>query len=337
MDLEARYDFELERVSNWITSNRYSKVLIQSAPGLLPYLPKIAKELANSTKSEVLIDGRGRYGACDIPHSLVGAEAVVHFGHTGFVPAGYPILYVPAICKLEIDDYIPRVIELLIGKNKVGLCASVQHIHTLSGLKRELESKGKKVMIGPPGKRAQFPGQVVGCDYLCAMRLDSEVDSHLIVAGGEFHSIGLALSVSKPVIHLNPYSGDAKWVEKSVADKINRIRGYAGYQLMSSKKVAVVEGLVSGQRTPGVAKSVRELLNRKLPGATVDIIQAENFSDDFFLGLKELGYDIAVTAACTRFVTDDYDRSPLPIFEAREVHRFFYDALNMSRGVFILQ
>jgi 2-(3-amino-3-carboxypropyl)histidine synthase len=334
---ESPYDFELDRVIDWVRQNNFKKVLLQSAPGLIRYLPEIGGYIKQMTGADTVVDGRGRFGACDVYTDLTGFEAVVHFGHTGFINTTYPILYIPAFSNIDASKLFHKILDALSNMEKVGLSASVQHIKTIPTLYEYLARNGKKPFMGQPGKRCLYSGQVVGCDYLSAIRIDSKVDCHVIIAGGEFHAIGLALSVFKPVLHVEPYAGSVEWVSKSKVDRINRVRGFAALTLQSAKKVALVDISLPGQHTSSLIEKLEVLLKHVKPSSQVNSFTTELLTDQFLLGLKELGYEVVVTAGCTRFATDDFDRSPIPIFEAREVYGLYLKGLNVDKGVFILQ
>lgn len=331
------YDFELDRVIDWISHNGFRRILLQAAPGLVKYLPQIREVLQQKLNIFVALDGRGRFGACDVDPNLTGFDAVVHFGHTGFVKVPYPILYVPAFSNIDLAPLFPKVLEALSNVTKIGLSASVQHIRGLQALHKYLAENGKTPLMGEPGKRCLYRGQVVGCDYLSAIRVDQKVEAHVIVAGGEFHALGLALSVSRPVLHVEPYTGSVRWVPRSEVDRINRIRGFAALSLQKAKKVALVDITLPGQHTDLLAEKLEAFLRKMKPGSSIDLFVTDVLSDQFLWGLKELGYEAVVTLGCTRFATDDFDRSPLPIFEGREVYRLYLKGLNVDRGVFILQ
>ncbi len=334
---EYPYDFELGKVTQWISQNGFKKILLQAAPGLLQYLPRICSYLRDTLGIEVQVDGRGRFGACDVETSLNGFDAVVHFGHTGFVTTSYPVLYIPAFSKTDTTQLFPKVLEKLKGFERIGLAASVQHIKSVSLLYEYLFKEGKKPFVGKPGKRCLYDGQVVGCDYLSSIRVDSLVDAHVIISGGKFHAIGLALSVFKPVLHVDPYMGTVGWVSKNDVDRINRHRGFAALTLQSAKKVALVDVYLPGQHTEMIINKVEAFLRKMKPFAIIDTFVIDVLSNEFLFGLRELGYEIAVTAGCPRFSTDDFDRSPIPIFEAREVYGLYLKGLNVDKGVFILQ
>ncbi|MEM3670965.1 MAG: 2-(3-amino-3-carboxypropyl)histidine synthase subunit 1/2 [Thermoprotei archaeon] len=336
--LERDYDFEIPRVLEWVRSNGFSSVMLQSAPGLVQYMPEIAKVISKATGSRVAVDSRGRFGACDVYTSLPpGVNAVVHFGHTGFVNTDYPIIYVPAFSRIEISPLYATILEELRSVEKVGLEASVQHVNALGQLKARLEEDGKTVILKQPGKRGSYPGQVVGCDYYAAIRADEEADAHLVVSGGFFHSVGLALSVSKPVLHVDPYTGKVNWIQEAQKKRIHSFRGFAALRLMRARKVAVLDSSIPGQRTPEVAERVAKLIRDKNQCEDVSVFLTDLVSDQLLMHLKEMGYEVAVTASCTRLATDDYDRSPIPLFEAREVVRLYSSGLNVESGVVMLQ
>ncbi|MEM3799646.1 MAG: diphthamide synthesis protein, partial [Thermoprotei archaeon] len=308
---ESQYDFEVDRVIDWIKQNGFKRVLLQSAPGLIHYMPAISAYIKRAINVDAVVDGRGRFGACDVYTVLNGFDAVVHFGHTGFVKTNYPILYIPAFSKIDVSRLFPRILDALSHMEKIGLEASIQHVKVLPELYEYLIKNGKKPFMGQPGKRCLYQGQVVGCDYLSAIRVDSTVESHVIIAGGEFHAVGLALSVFKPVLHVDPYYGSVEWVSRQKIDRINRFRGFAALTLQSSNKIALVDINLPGQHTQLLLEKLRYFLKRVKPSSEIDCFTVELLTDQFLLGLKELGYEVVVTAGCTRFATDDFDRSPI--------------------------
>jgi 2-(3-amino-3-carboxypropyl)histidine synthase len=314
------------------------RILLQSAPGLIGYLPALKHTIETSTGCKCDVDGRGRFGACDVDRTVTGYDGVVHFGHTGFVRVNYNILYIPCFSRIQISEQTYENLKTKIANmTRIGLSSSVQHIREMGELSRRLERDGKSVFVGKPGIRGTFEGQVVGCDYFAAIRVDPFVEAHVILSGGEFHSLGLALSVSKPVIQLNPYTQSVEWVDGKLKDRVLRVKGYAGHILLSSKRIAIIDSTLPGQRTENLADRIRARIAEMNPHASVDVFVSDIISTDFLLNLKELGYEIAVTVACSRLCTDDFDRSPLPIFEGREVISFLGNGLNIERGVFPLQ
>src|SRR5439155_12168644 len=64
--------------------------------------------------------------------------------------------------------------------------------------------------------------QVLGCDYFGLRRIQSQVDSFLII-GSYFHGLGAALSVEKPTILADPYDGTVKILDQD-RDRIVRQR-----------------------------------------------------------------------------------------------------------------
>lgn len=314
------------------------RVLLQSAPGLISHLPVLKHTIETSTGCMCDIDGRGRFGACDVERTITGYDGVVHFGHTGFVNINYKILYIPCFSRIRISEQSYENLKTeLANMTRIGLSSSVQHIKELPELSTKLERDGKQVYIGRPGIRGAFEGQVVGCDYFAAMRIDQFVDAHVILCGGEFHSLGLALSVRKPVIQLDPYTQRVERIKDDLRDKVLRIKGYAGYALLNSKRIAIVDSTLPGQHTENLTNKIRERIKQVKPDVSIDVFVSDTVSSDLLMNLKELGYEVAITAACTRLCTDDFDRSPLPIFEAREVVGFLGNGLNIERGVFPLQ
>src|SRR5438093_11864485 len=96
------------------------------------------------------------------------------------------------------------------------------NIFTLPEVTKVLEARGFTVQTPARGPWAHETGQVLGCDYFGLRKLQSTVDSFLIV-GSYFHGLRAALSTEKPTILADPYAGTARSLDAD-RDKIVRQR-----------------------------------------------------------------------------------------------------------------
>ena len=101
-------------------------------------------------------------------------------------------------------DAVGRVAPL--KGSKLGLVASIQHLHLIFDFKKKFEDAGYEVEVPVGGARLTFPGQVLGCNYSGD---DDEIGHYIFLGSGDFHPIGLVLHTGKPLAMLDPYTGDA--------------------------------------------------------------------------------------------------------------------------------
>ena len=145
--------YELERCVDWIRSSGYKRVALQFPDYLLSQAPIVCDclraRLDSGEKVELYILGDTTYGECcvdEIAAEHVGAEALVHYGHTCLTPPhSLPTLWVftrrhcpvPLLTQLVQDKFAsdPR---------KVILLYDVEYEHLLG----KLESDKINLVIG---------------------------------------------------------------------------------------------------------------------------------------------------------------------------------------------
>ena len=91
LELEERYDLELDVVVDKIKKNKAKLILLQFPDGLKQYATAVVDYLQEKTKAEFLIWLDNCFGACDTP---VGIEKlkpkidlVIQFGHSELMPS----------------------------------------------------------------------------------------------------------------------------------------------------------------------------------------------------------------------------------------------------------
>src|SRR5439155_142643 len=98
-----------------------------------------------------------------------------------------------------------RLLEVIRGRNSktVGL----QFPGWLPAIQAHLEKKGHVIRIGEPDRRVAYAGQLLGCDYHTATVVEGDVDGYLYIGTGDFHPLGVAILIDKPVIIADPERG----------------------------------------------------------------------------------------------------------------------------------
>ncbi|MEA3248355.1 MAG: diphthamide synthesis protein [Nanoarchaeota archaeon] len=79
VNLEKKYELELDRIVSEIEKRKAKKVLLQLPDGLKPWALSISDYLEEKTDAKISIWLGTCFGACDLPNS--GADLVVQFGH----------------------------------------------------------------------------------------------------------------------------------------------------------------------------------------------------------------------------------------------------------------
>jgi 2-(3-amino-3-carboxypropyl)histidine synthase len=91
LDLEERYDLELDVVVDKINKNKAKLVLLQFPDGLKQYATPVIDYLHEKTKVEFLIWLDSCFGACDTPVGLEKLkpkiDLVIQFGHNELLPS----------------------------------------------------------------------------------------------------------------------------------------------------------------------------------------------------------------------------------------------------------
>ncbi len=312
---ELPYDFELEKIVGYIKNGKYRKIILQFPEGLKQYSTQIYELLIHEFKDKIFyIYGDHSWGSCDIPYheaSLIGAELIVHFGHTPYsmqpaginIPKGIDVLYVPAYSKLEISgELMNKLLEKLVSKGlkKPLLTSTVQHTRQLAKIKSFLENKGLKPILEKiPGMEY---GQVIGCDYRL-VRMKGNHDSVVIVSGGRFHALGVALSTQLPVIQVDPYSGVVEDLEK-LREKWLKERYSVIYRAMDASNWAIWAGSMSGQYRESLIKYLKKLIEEKK--GKWFLFYSKYVNKAVITNLDNDDIHAHIITSCPRVPTDDF-------------------------------
>ncbi len=308
------YDFEPDVAKRFLKKHGARRVALQLPAGLRPHLMEIEEALVD-VKTVVLADSC--YGACDIADSRakqLGCDVLVHYGHADLgLRTCLPTLYVEA--RMDVDP-TEAVEKALRGQKfeRLGVVATVQHVGVLQQVENIVRSRGIEPLIGKPGPRAKYPGQILGCDWGAARSVAGRVDAFLYVGTGRFHPLGVCMATGKEVLVANPV---AKGSEKVTSD----IESFLKSRKAAISRAAACDSfgiLVSTK--PGQARfKLATTLASKFKGAGLDarVLVMDEITPEKLGDFTQLG--AFVCAACPRIATDDaelFDRPILTPFEA---------------------
>jgi 2-(3-amino-3-carboxypropyl)histidine synthase len=257
------FDFEEERIKQEIAKLSAKRVLLQLPEGLKPEGPSLAK-IVEKAGALPIISADPCYGACDLATAeaeRLGIDLIVHFGHAKLVKhESIPTVYVEARATVTVVEVVEKSVVLLSKYCKIGLATTVQHVQTLDEAREILVRAGKTVVIGDAGQ-ANYPGQVLGCDYSNVKSVANDVEAFLFIGGGRFHALGIALSTSKPTIIADPYEKRAYSINEE-AQKIVKQRWASIEEAKHAKTLGVIIGLKPGQRHLEEALKVKEMAEK---------------------------------------------------------------------------
>lgn len=310
------YDLEPERVRKFLRREDPEKAAIQLPSGLRSRLKEV-RSVYDEEGVEALFLGGSCFGSCDLADDTAeeaGCDVLVHYGHADMgIPTSLPVLYIEARVEIEPFDALEGNLHELKG-SRWGLTTTVQHIDLLKGTKEFLGERGVEALIGEPGPRSRYPGQILGCDWGSARSIADEVDGFIYIGTGRFHPLGISLATDKRVATVNPVSDEFEVMEPKSEDFIRRRLA----MLARSEDVENFGVLVStkpGQERLDLAESLADKLNRQ--GYESFVIVCDDIEP---LKLNDYRLGALVNTACPRIPIDDSDLYDCPVltpFEAR--------------------
>ncbi|MDY0224954.1 MAG: diphthamide biosynthesis enzyme Dph2 [Candidatus Methanomethylophilaceae archaeon] len=308
------FDLELENIVAWIRNGGFTSVALQLPEGLKLRATEISDRLSQDTGADVLILGYPCYGACDLfidYHRY--ADALVHFGHSPIPSQGNDpnVMYVEAKASPDILEAVSFLVPLI--PQNIGLLATVQYVNLIPKAKEILEGMGKKVFVGTGDKRICYPGQVLGCNCSTATAIENKVDAFLFLGEGDFHPLAAAFGVKKPLIVLNPLTGEIRSVD-DIRDRILRKRFAAIESSLDAESFLVIVCGKVGQNRSIVADDI--IIKLKAAGKKVYKVMLDEITPTSLISYQ---VDAYVNTACPRIAMDDSVRYSHPMLTVTEV------------------
>jgi len=214
-----KFNYEtFDEVLDEIKDEEYDKIGLQGPDGIKPQLIEYADRLREHDIEPVLV-GASTFGACGIADEKVkrmGADALIHVGHTRFLhPEGdemrdYDVYYLPYREDREIIPVLEEHHEE-IEEETLGLVGVTQYMDRAEEARDFLREKGYEVVEGRKGLRTTEPGQVLGCDAGAAHNIAEKVDAFVFLGSGHFHPSQVS-ETGKKVYVVDPYEKHI-WIE----------------------------------------------------------------------------------------------------------------------------
>lgn len=286
--MESLASDEKQRLLSIVKKRRVRRVLLHFPAGFFD--PQLVRELEKSC--EVFVWSEPCFGACDVPFwgaRELGCGLIVTFGHSALGYHKRDAITVEFV-ELKIDGKIDGL-PLFSPKTKIGLLFTVQFIEQFREAKLLLRRKGRKVVVGGPGKMCKYPGQVTGCDVESARSIADKVDVFLLIGQEKFHAIEVS-ALGRPVTVFDPVTGRAESFEphkkRNMAALVHEKQSFG--ILLSTKP---------GQKDVAGAGKLKRRLEDSGKRATI-------FAGDTFTGnlqnFREI--EVFITTACPRMAGD---------------------------------
>ncbi|MFX0124791.1 MAG: diphthamide biosynthesis enzyme Dph2 [Candidatus Hodarchaeota archaeon] len=315
--MSSFYDLELEKIKEFV-KKQYKKILIQMPEGLLNTPLQEVLEVLSPIGNQIIVEGDPSYGVCDLAITKaiqLGCDLLIHFGHNEF---GFhqkihgnslDILLVPCFVNFEISSYFPKLSQKVMDLkwNIVGLVATVQHLRNLKQLKTYLDSIGLESNV-------QKEGQILGCNIKSIRGFSKQIEGIISLHAGYFHTYGLLLSTTIPILQLNPFTGEMKYFSKKDREKLIRKRNAIITQARTANIWGILGSSKLGQYHPDRISRIEKILqdhNKSKILLIFENINLENLTNFTWV-------DAWVDTACPRLAIDDHISSSKPIVTFKE-------------------
>jgi len=221
--------------------------------------------------------------------------------------------------KIVVPDSVANKLP-----DRLMLFSSVQFLQQLPDIEKQLENKGKQILM-VKSKNFLFDGmisekgQLLGCnaETFDAKNHGDEFDAFLYIGDGIFHPQALLVNNRKDIYCYDPKINKLNVLKKELYDNIQkRTRGRI-LKFLTSKNIGIIVTTKRGQNSSKRAESLKEKISKKWPDKKVFMLLCSelNFSE-----LENFNFvDIFVNSACSRIGHDDTIRSPKPIINIDDV------------------
>ncbi len=324
------YLFRLDPVADAIREVKPRKAVLEAPPGLVRYLPTLARLLGHRYPStRFLVKLNPSYGGCDLGLEyarMLGAELLIHVGHGPYplceVELDHPtrVVYVEALHALE-EDTVRQAVNLLQDKCSGRICVVYSLPEKLYAQRLGMEVNAKVL------------GEVLGC-YYASITLGRDCDCIVVVAGGSFHAIGAGLVVAShdpskleevQLLAFDPYRGTVTTYNRRVLAMLSHRMMLVHKVYTSCKRFGLIVGLKSCQYRPKLVERIVQAARQA--GVSLDILAASELRPELLDNLAVGEYDAYIVTSCPRLALDDFNDYWKPVLTPGESLMVFHGEL----------
>ena len=290
------------RIFKEIEERKPVTVSLNGPDGILPQVQQTATRITERFSIPAFVIADTTWGTCDLNSNgakILGAEVHFNIGHTintGMM--GGNTILIDAFDNVSFDSVAKKFIQAT-KVAKVAIVTDSQHLHQVDQVKNILVKAGIEVTIGK-GKGQLNDGQVFGCEFYPATKLNHIVDAYVFLGQSNFHAAGVMLSTGRPTYVLDPYFNEIREVTE-FARKLEKRATLAIYKAADAKSFGVIVGLKEGQLSKVFALKFKKELERH--GKSVQLFAMTDITNERLRNLT--GIDAFVQVACPRISTDN--------------------------------
>eukprot|EP00298_Acanthocystis_sp_HF-20_P016575 c21516_g1_i3.p1 GENE.c21516_g1_i3~~c21516_g1_i3.p1 ORF type:complete len:407 (+),score=145.77 c21516_g1_i3:2299-3519(+) len=313
--LPSNYNFEIHKTIWRIQQAKAIRVALQFPEGFLIYSCAIADIIERFASVETIVMGDVTYGACcidDFTARALGADFIVHYGHSCLVPinvTNVKTLYIFVDILLDVKHLGDTVIQNLSEKyKKIALLGTIQFASSFQSVRPDLE---KVFEIFVPQAQPLSPGEVLGCT---SPKFDETVDACVFVADGRFHVESVLIHNPKlPVYRYDPFTKRLIH-EKYDHQMMHTLRREAIAKASTARKFGIILGTLGRQGNPGVLEHIQyQLEKRSIP--YIVVLMSEIFPSKL---ARFADIDAWIQIACPRLSIDWGHHFSVPLLSPYE-------------------
>eukprot|EP00892_Ulva_mutabilis_P000935 jgi/Ulvmu1/10842/UM007_0016.1 len=262
--IPANYNFEIVKTVWRIREAGAKRVALQFPEGLLMYSCIISDILCDfADVDDTMILGDVTYGACcvdDFTAHEMGAEFLVHYGHSCLVPVTVtkmPCMYVFVDIQMDLDHLLDTVELNFKPEQRLVLAGTIQFATSIQNAKLELAQRGFKHLLIPQ-ERPLSAGETLGCT---APRLAEPADALVFVADGRFHLE--AMLIANPSLRAYRYDPYGRVLTEEQYDQhgMRAVRRAAVERARSAQVWGLVLGTLGRQGSPALLRRLEALFS----------------------------------------------------------------------------
>ena len=313
--LPSNYNFEIHKTVWRIKVTNAKRVALQFPEGLLMFACTIADIIERFTDAETVIMGDVTYGACcvdDFTARALGAELMVHYGHSCLVPISTTLikmLYVFVDIRIDNQHVIDTVKHNFKPRSSIALVSTIQFVAALQSIQHLLQGEYGVVI---PQSKPLSPGEILGCT---SPKLPADTDAVVYIGDGRFHLESVMIANPRvPAYRYDPYSKVFSR-EHYDHDRMQQVRKDAILQAASAHRFGIILGSLGRQGSPNILRYLQEVMDKAGMDYIV-VLLSEIFPEKLKL-FKDI--DAWVQVACPRLSIDwgsAFDKPLLTPYEA---------------------
>ncbi|MDH5807307.1 MAG: diphthamide biosynthesis enzyme Dph2 [Candidatus Methanomethylicaceae archaeon] len=302
--MKIPYDFEIEKILKELKNVK--KVFIQAPDGLKQYL-NILNEFKDIT---FFISTDPCYGGCYLLDDIakkINCDLIIHFGHEKFIEKEeVPTIYIKCTYRDFSNELIKKLLNF-IKENKfsnISIFTNAQHIDALEEFISKIKDYGINVING---------GLILGCKIDKVKEISNFVDALFYLGGGDFHALGMALEIEKPVYIIDPFKNEIRDIS-ILKKKVLAKKWWAIHEAKNAKVIGIVIVVRKGQFNINLAMKLKlefEELGKKVILLIAEEVNWERLAPFTFI-------DAFIITGCPRIAIDNRDSFYKPVLNLEE-------------------